>query len=176
MSAFVQVKVDDRDVMHRLYEIAALGHDLTPVMKSFGEYMVKETVTRFENEHEPSGRAWRRLSPVTMKYKKNDSILTERTYLRNSVHHKAGPLSLRVGTNRVYAAAHQFGLKKSLNIRPHRRKVKGRNKRGVQAGVTFVKAHTRKVNLPARPFLGFRAYRDRRELIETLKDYLKLDR
>jgi phage virion morphogenesis protein len=176
MTAFVQVKIDDRDVMHRLYEVAARGHNLTPVMKAFGDYLVKETVDRFEKEQEPSGKAWRPLSPETLKYKKNDLILTEKSFLRNSIHRQAGPLHVRVGSNRAYAAAHQFGIKEKLNIRSHRRKVKTRNKRGIQAGVTFVKAHDRDVNLPPRPFLGFRAYRDRKELINTLKDYLKLDR
>ncbi len=130
---------------------------------------------KIRKEQDPSGKAWQPLSPVTLKYKKNDRILTEKAFLRNSIHRQAGPLHVRVGSNRAYAAAHQFGIKEKLNIRSHRRKVKTRNKRGVQAGVTFVKAHERSVNLPAREFLGFRAYRDRRELINTLKDHLKLD-
>lgn len=174
MTAFVQVRIDDDQVMKRLDDIAKGCRDLRPVLSAFGDYLVKETVTRFDREQDPDGRAWQPLSATTLALKKNKTILTESTDLRNSFHRQVGRAGLKVGTDRPYAAAHQFGLKQAMNIRPHRRRVASRSKSGVQSGVAFVKAHTRQVNLPARPFLGFTA-QDRQELIETIKDYL-LDR
>lgn len=66
-----------------------------------------------------------------------------------------------------HMSVHQFGFEGSVSVSAHRRQVKSRNvlgattakgrrkKFGGQAsGVGFVKAHTRKVKLPARPFLG----------------------
>ncbi len=56
-----------------------------------------------------------------------------------------------------YMAIQNFGFQGIVSIGVHRRKVKSRNvTRGKKksSGVAFVKAHTRKMNLPARPFLG----------------------
>lgn len=163
MTAQIQVTLDDKDVMAHLAKVAARGKSLAPVMAAFGDYLILVTRGRFEREQDPENKPWKPLSDFTLLYKKNDQILTESTDLRNSFHRVADATSVRMGTDRPYAAAHQFGLKKALNIRSHQRKTK--------AGTTTVKAHTRAVNFPARPFLGF-TDQDRVELIETIKDHL----
>jgi len=171
MTASIQVTLDDNDVMSKLGRLAARGKSLAPVMRAFGDYLVKETRTRFEQEKDPEGHRWEKLSDYTLKFKKGSQILTESTDLRNSFARRAGATSVRVGTDREYAALHQFGLKKTLKIKSHRRKVKSRSKKGISSGVAFVKAHKRKVDTVARPFLGFTP-QDRQELIETIKDHL----
>lgn len=173
MTAFVEVKVDDTDVMDRLRRIAAKGRDVAPVLEAFGDYLVKETVDRFDTRQDPYGVPWKPISWLTWRYKKNKRILVESTDLRNSFSRKVEGFSLKVGTNRPYAAVHQFGLKDTLQIKAHRRRVKGRSKRGVQSGVAFVKAHDRKVNIQARPFLGFTPG-DRQELAQTIKEYMQI--
>lgn len=181
MTVIIEASIDHSDVMVKLSKLAAKGTNLRPVMKAFGDHLIKETVTRFEQESDPEGKSWEVLSDFTLASKKNTQILSESTDLRNSFSRKAAKYSVKMGSDRLYAAVHQFGLKKELKIKSHAvkaqtRKAKGRNKRGIQSGVAFHKAHTRKaharkVNIPARPFLGFTDH-DRVELAETVKEYL----
>jgi phage gpG-like protein len=92
---------------------------------------------------------------------------------------------VKVGNDTPYAKAHNEGLRIQVtqNVRAFRRKVSSRNVKGITGGgrlnkkgtaqrlktgtvahgVTFVKAHTRKVNmkLPKRKFLGNSPYLNR---------------
>lgn len=72
-------------------------------------------------------------------------ILWERGYLAKGIRYQASDRSLRVGTNRIYGAVHQFGGKAG---RGHR------------------------VSLPARPFLGI-SRSDRERILEVLSDHLR---
>lgn len=171
MAVSIQVTLDDKDVMAKLAGIAARGKNIRPVMLAFGDHLVKETVTRFEQEKDPEGKPWEPLSDFTLKFKKNTKILTESTDLRNSFFRDADATSVRAGTDKKYAALHQLGLKKTLKIKSHRRKAKGRDKKGVTSGVAFVKAHTRDVDTIPRAFLGFTDH-DQVVLPEIVKEYL----
>jgi len=51
------------------------------------------------------------------------------------------------GTGTVYAAVHQFGFKKTVDVKAHTRKLKH------GSTTVNVKAHKMKMNIPARPFL-----------------------
>lgn len=174
MTVFVESRIDDADVMALLGRLAAKGENLRPVMAAFGDYLIKETVDRFDAQRDPDGVPWAPLSPFTLATKKNDRILTESADLRHSFSRKAGKVSMRMGTDRPYAAAHQWGLKQALAIGSHRRRVKSRDQEGVASGVAFVKAHVRHVDMPERAFLGY-TDADKAELTEITKEYL-LDR
>jgi phage gpG-like protein len=79
-----------------------------------------------------------------------------------------GSMSITFGNQVPYAAAHNNGFKGTVNIGQHNRRLftkvktklltksgKTRNKTDkVQKGVTSVQAHTRKMNLPRRRFIG----------------------
>lgn len=63
-----------------------------------------------------------------------------------------------VGTNVEYAPAHEFGFRGSVTVSPHFRKRKVRTRlfgrtRNTRTGDVFVNAHTRRMNIRARPFL-----------------------
>jgi len=57
------------------------------------------------------------------------------------------------GTGTVYAAVHQFGINKTVNVKAHTRKIKQAFGRPINPTTVNVKAHTMKMNIPARPFL-----------------------
>lgn len=66
-----------------------------------------------------------------------------------------------IGTNVRYAAIHEFGFTGVVKVKPHRRKVAGRDvfrgtdagEEQVASGVGFVGAHARNLRIPARaPF------------------------
>lgn len=166
MTAQIQVTLDDKDVMAKLSEVAARGKNLQPALAGFGDYLILVTKDRFQTEQDPEGKPWKPLSEFTLLQKNRWEILTESTDLKTSFRRAADDTSVRMGTDNEYAALHQFGLKKTLNIKSHQRKTK--------TGTATVKAHTRKVDMPARPFLGF-TDQDRSELIETIKEHLLRD-
>jgi len=77
-------------------------------MKRIGETVKTSVVRNFLEGGRPE--KWTPLSPKTLKKKRNKGrVLMEETHLMNSVSWKATARSVEVGTNKVYAAIHQFG-------------------------------------------------------------------
>ena len=85
------------------------------------------------------------------------SVTTRAGVVRET--HTATSHVLEIGTNVKYANAHQFGVNKSVNVRAHARKGKP------------VRAHSRRMNIPARPFLVLQA-QDKTEIMQVFSDYL----
>lgn len=140
---------DDSDVQKMIKGNVKRIGDMTPVMKSFSEYLVGQTEERFKLEQSPDGKAWEPLSPITVKQKqrqgKIDKILQQDGYLR-LVHPEADTDSAGIYSDRVYAAIHN---------------------RGGKAGAGH------KVTIPKREFLGINEA-DIREFHETIKDWIIL--
>lgn len=141
----------DQDLQSLLKKTISRITDMTPVMKSFGEYMQGATDKRFRDEKAPDGSGWKALSSVTKARKaklgKIDKILQQDGYLR-LVHYKAGKAEMSLESDRKYARIHQYG---------------GKAGRG------------RKVTIPKREFLGF-SDDDIKEFQETCKDFIILGR
>lgn len=126
---------------------------LTPIFDEIGGMLVTSTNQRFETQAAPDGQAWKPHTATTLLLRaqggirgtrvvfRKDGGLTVRARktidaaklliltgaLQKSITHRATSSQVQVGTNRVYAAIHQFG---------------GRAGRG------------KKVDIPARPYLG----------------------
>ncbi len=163
----MEVKMDDLGTRSLLKRIIYGARDMTPAMKAIGEYMIRRTQERFSREEDPEGKRWKKHSPITLplawrrkgkrtytksgkvtkgfsRYVAARKILTASHQLRMSITYKESPDKVVVGTNKVYAAIHQFG---------------GKAGRG------------RKVNIPARPVLGINDD-DRAEAVRILKEYM----
>lgn len=144
------------EATRRLGALAAAGRDLTPLMRSIGEYLVRVTRDRFADERAPDGTPWQPLSETTRRRKRRnkDRILTESGALGMQIVYRAGPTEVLVGSPLVYAATHQFGAKKGAF---------GRTSRGspIPWG-----------DIPARPFLGL-SDADRDEIAVRVADYLR---
>ena len=158
--ASIEITIDDRELLQRLDRMDASLQDLRPAYKSIGEYMLRETELRFDAQKDPDGNPWEALSAATLLRKKHSKILTERARLRGSIAYKAGSESVRVGTNMVYGAAHQFGLDEDVQVAAHRR------------GKSVVTAHLRKAHIPARPYLGVND-ENSREFVEILMEHIE---
>lgn len=141
--------LDDTELKAILSRMEGAIKDLTPVMHPFGEYMLMRTEERFDAEETPEGVPWEPLSEITVarKRKRNkiDKILQQDGFLK-LVNYEAGHDGLELGSNRIYAAIHQFGGEA------------GRNK---------------SVTIPQREFLGFND-EDIKEFEETVKDFILL--
>ena len=150
--ATVLFELDDAELKELIDRMGGAIEDMTPIMKPFGEYMILETEERFQKEESPEGKAWIPLSTVTIEMKDAindiDKILQAQGNLLLSIVPEAMKDGIKISTNRVYAAIHQFGGK---------------------AG------RSHKVTIPARPFLGFNDS-DIKEFTETVNDWIILGR
>jgi len=151
--AAITVKIDNREIKKLLARIQKNLGDLTPAMKIIGSIIRTSIIRNFEKSGRPK---WAKHSRTTEKRRgKGAKVLMAQGLaggLAASINYQAGKKSVKIGTNKIYGAVHQFGAKKgsfgsvAASIKEHLRK-------GVK-----VKAHTRKMNLPwgdipARPFL-----------------------
>lgn len=142
---------DDKDLQAMIAKSIGNIKDMTPVMKSFSEYMVTQTDKRFRDEKAPDGSGWTPLAPATLERKaklnKISKILQQDGYLR-LVHPVADKDSAGVYSDRIYAAIHN---------------------RGGMAGPG------RRVKIPKREFLGF-SQEDIQEFQDTIADFVILGR
>ena len=103
------------DVRRRLARLADRLDDPTPVFERIGARLVESTEARFDALKGPDGRSWPPLAEKTRRYKRRhkDRPLTLEGDLRGSFSAEADRSGLVVGSDRPYAAAHQFGRAES---------------------------------------------------------------
>lgn len=159
----VRVTVTDRDVQQALRRLARLGRDPAPALKALGPLLVASTRNRIVAEKTPEGAAF---EPLNLAYasveKRGPGILRERAMrggLFASLTSEQSGKQLRVGTNKVYAAVHQFGAEIRAKRAP---------KLAFRLGGKLVFAD--QVEIPARPFLGISA-EDREEIVELFETF-----
>lgn len=158
--ASVTVTVDDRAFREDLALLKKRSSNLQPAFDEIGASLLTSTQQRFEEEKDPEGEPWQKLSEsyqksVVSRSKKGkkvhlrggDHILREQGNLFRSITYLATAENAAIGTNRIYAAIHQFGGSPDMRPGP--------------AGI------------PARPFLGLSA-EDEREVHQILLDHLEL--
>ena len=133
----------------------------------------------FREGGSPSG-SWAPLSAASLswrKYSAKHKLLINTGLLLNSITFAAQGNSVVIGTGLNYASVHQYGFDGTQNVRPYSytRRQKSRdvysreqiaNKRGRKQtvkhkiasgiGTVNVRAFTRHIHIPARPFLVFR--------------------
>lgn len=169
------VTIDDRDLMRKLGQLERKTSGLAPVLKNIGEYKVKATQGLFDKQQDPQGVAWAALSERYKKKKKGNKILTETRRLRDSIIYAVRNGNLRIGTNVVYGAPHQFGIDKDLHVPAHKRLVKQAFGKSLAFPVwASVRAHSFNPHLPARPYLGWNAA-DRVKIRGIVSDFLDME-
>lgn len=158
--ATITVTLDDAEVKTALTRLGTRMSDLSPAMRSIGEKLLQSTRGRIEHGGPaPDGAPWAPLSPVTLARKKGVGKLIERGRLLGSFNYRADAYSVTVGTNVVYAAVHQFGMRRGYAGTGHYKTRRGSFP--IPWG-----------DIPARPFLGVSSA-DRASILDTLTDYLQ---
>jgi len=133
--AFVEIEIRDEQLTALMQDLAGRMTDMTPVFREIGEIALESIQRNFEEERAPDGGRWAPLSPATLRRRRHSgNILRDTQTLFRSIHPSPGPRSVRVGTNIIYAAAHQFGIGPYSHLATRRRMP----------------------GIPARPFLGLR--------------------
>ena len=168
----IKIKIDDAEVQQRLSAMAQRTANLRPLMVRIAGHMLDAVAQNFQSE----GRnpKWDLLKPSTIRSRARKGrgphpILRITGQLARSVSRRATDMEAIVGTNKVYAAIHQFGgeidragRSGSLRLRTG---AKGQLLRGKTGGAIFARAsHKRgversfsigghKIRIPPRPFL-----------------------
>lgn len=187
----VQVKVDAGRVSVALTQFRLSLDQKTELMETIGAGQLVSIRRTFSDE----GPGWPPLSPVSMRWKKYSAghkLLIDRGRLINSINAQASGDQVTIGTNVKYAPVHQFGFSGSQSVAPYEysRGVKSRNvfqkskitnkvgrektvTRKLSSGVGFVHVggFTRKIKIPARPFLVFRP-EDPARIAEQVKTFV----
>jgi phage virion morphogenesis protein len=141
----IRIETNNQAVLAALERLAKSARNPAPALKEIGERLVHSTQQRMAAEQQPDGTPFAPLSPVTLERKRQSrdspslNILRASGNLADLLHWQlAGSDALEVGSNAVYAAAMQFGMKKGSA---------GRSKHGpIPWG-----------DIPARPYLGLSA-------------------
>jgi phage virion morphogenesis protein len=112
MSDPIEIKIDDKEIQQLLNKLAAKTKNLRPLMKNIAGIMMDGVEENFDKEGRPD--KWTPLAKSTIKQRTKKAywpgkILQMRGELAASITSKYDDNSAIVGTNKVYAAIHQFG-------------------------------------------------------------------
>lgn len=101
------------DISRYLQQIGNAGFVNKTLFLAIGEVLRKSTKARFSKQQAPDGSPWAPLSPQYAAYKRKrgygKKILKMRGYLRGIPTVQATDVSVSIGSNRIYAAMHQYG-------------------------------------------------------------------
>ena len=175
----VVFSVEDEAVRQMLVRQAELpGSEL---MARIGEYLVTSTQARFKTQTAPDGTPWAPLKPSYKRRKKynQDKVLTLRGYLRSGIRYQVeGQDTVRVGTNAVQGAIHQFGgpIQKpartaTVRYRSEAGRILFAGRKHANATVKQVNIPAHQIDMPARPYLGISAADDK-EIREIISDWV----
>lgn len=121
MAAKIHFKISDESIA-ALRRLESAGDNLAPVMADIAEYLLDSTRERFKSESAPDGEPWQELSADWLAMKAENGhdlgILKMRGFLFDSLAQEFTETSATVGSNLIYAGAHQFGIEGKLPARP----------------------------------------------------------
>jgi phage gpG-like protein len=168
-------QLDDSQVIAMLRRVRAAAGTLAEPMRSIGRLLKTSTQFRFRDQEDPQGIRWKpskRVVDMAFRFNFGGQTLSLTRRLRNSITYVADASSVAVGTNVLYGPTHQFGRSGTDVISAHSRRITRvfGELRG-SLGVVNVRMHSRRVDIPARPFLGF-SEADRRGIMAILEGHL----
>lgn len=187
-----EIKIDDKAVMGALNRLAKSAYNMSPVMSAISTELLSQTEANFAAEGRPK---WLGIKP--RKGRAGGKILQDTGQLAASITASHDATSATIGSNKVYAAIHQFGgnINKAAQSRlvRHRTDAKGnllRSKHLNGKGLIFARdshkravsrwfaqgAHT--IHMPARPFLpvdaqGYLQPEAEESILGMVNSYLK---
>lgn len=148
----ITITLHHDEISRELRELAGRCANLTPAFKAIGELLRSSIRQNFRSGGRPT--RWK----VSARAKaQRGQTLRDTNRLYNSLTVKPGRDQVIVGTNVAYAAAHHFGVDKTVSqrVRAFTRRISQAFGKPIEPKAVTVKAHTRqmKLNLPPRPFM-----------------------
>ena len=150
-----EITISIEKLQGKLERLSKALENKTPLLRRIANTMQNTIEESFDKQASPFGEKWKPNAPKTLQKKRGNKILIQSGLLSQSFTQKVTGSSAQVGTNKEYAAIHQFGGKA------------GRGK---------------KVNIPARPFMPIKQNgeipkdlgdRLEREVVDYLKNVLR---
>ena len=157
------------EVDRALARIAELGRSPRPLWQAIGQYGESSTRLRFKHQTGPDGVRWK----ASQRAKKTGGqTLQLKGHLLRSISYNVTDGGVEWGSNRVYAAIHQFGgqiqraaysgwARLRTNAKGELERQKGHSKLARFAGAQHKRFRTVRftaaahvINMPARPYLG----------------------
>jgi phage virion morphogenesis protein len=194
MSAVV-VKSDASKVTVSLSQFALTLQAKEQLLRTIGLGQLQSVRQTFREGGSPSG-SWAPLSQASLswrKYSAGHKLLIDKGLLLNSIVFAVQGNEVVIGTGLSYAGVHQYGFEGSQSVKPYSyvRRQRSRDtftreqitnklgrkqtvKRKIASGIATVnvKAFTRHIHIPARPFLVFRP-EDPARIQEEAQTWLK---
>ncbi|NCJ05198.1 phage virion morphogenesis protein [Synechococcales cyanobacterium C] len=178
--AEIEIQIEVEDISQALAEIARRLEDLTPAFRRIKGVMLDAAEENFAQQGRPR---WVDLAPATKKQRAKQgswpgSILQRTGGLAASIVGDSGRDYATVGTNKEYAAIHQFGgeIRQFAQARfvDFRIDRQGRSRFAKRRDANFSQAVTfqaRTIPIPARPFLSF-TEGDQEEMLACFAGFL----
>jgi len=162
--ASIRISGSAAGITTSLRRVAALGRNPQPVLEALGRSVVLNTRHRMERGVDPGGNPWVPLNPIYALTKEGPGILRGPQWLISglyrSITSQARGNVLLWGSNKEYAAIHQFGGV----IRP-------KDARALHFWLGAHEVMVGSVRIPARPYLGF-TEEDRTDFAEELDAFI----
>lgn len=149
----VELTGDNQALLDRLRELEEA--DIAGAMAAVGEAIRTSTLERFDAGKDPEERAWK--TSIRAQQDGGKTLMVSRD-LANSIHVESSSKGVEVGTNKEYAAIHQFGG----TIR-----AKGDGPLKFKIGDQWISKKS--IKMPARPYLGIND-EDMREITHIIED------
>jgi phage virion morphogenesis protein len=141
MAATLTVKNDLPKLQPLFKQLAELGAKPQPLLQKIAFYGENSTRERFDTQTDPSGNKWVESLRARIT---GGKTLTKDGHLGDSITSAADDKQAEWGTNRIYAAVHQFGAT-----------IKPKNAKALRFQVPGLGwFNKQEVEIPARPFLG----------------------
>lgn len=152
------VKGDLQRLVRPLKQLQKAGGNPAPLLKQIAALGENATRARFADEEGPNGEKW---VESLRKQLHGGKTLTKDGHLGDSITADSSDTEARWGSNRIYAAIHQFG---------------GVIKAKTSKGLAFTLANgdgviTQSVTMPARPFLGLNND-DKDDIVHLVRQYV----
>lgn len=137
----MRAEVDDNGIRAKLKALVDLGKNPEDALRDIATYGESTTRERFSLQLDPDGNRWKPSLRVQLH---GGKTLTKDGHLGDSITSRSGKTFAEWGSNRIYAAIHQFGGV----IKPKG----GGTLRFMLASGAFVSS--KQVDIPQRAFLG----------------------
>lgn len=164
----IEIKVRDQPIVAALGRLQSATRDMSPVMSMIAQELERQTEKNFAEEGRPK---WMGIQP--RKGRNGGMILQDSGQLAASVTSSHDATSATIGSNKIYAAIHQFGGK----TKPH--VIRARNKQALAfGGIVRKSVNHPGSNIPARPFLPVDAQGNLQQdtqsaVMSVVNDYLR---
>lgn len=109
----ITASVNTPEITAALNALLDAGRDLTPVMRAAAGILADDTEQAFEDETSPGGEPWAELSPNYLARNPERAagqiLQLSQAGLASSIQTEYDSTTAIAGTNKIYAALHQFG-------------------------------------------------------------------